>query len=242
MKKLILLISVVLMLASGAGAAYLDTLKIDFDRDNATSPAGWEDWEGVEMWSQGNQNVIKTFGAITVNIDNNSGTGQLAIERDWEGAYNPGGALGSMADDALVHMIDGGSAAPGNIGFGFTGLAANTPYKLESYHTYAMGAGYGGVAEPVTLTVGGVAAGPITPDRPVDPDTLDVFQSLLGTFTTDGTGAYSDISFTAPADSDGGEKKMHIHISGIVLTEIPEPATMLLLGLGGMALIRRKRI
>jgi hypothetical protein len=221
-KRMLVLISTFVILCFSATTRAIP-LKVDFDRDNGTSPTGWEYFKGVEIWQQGNQNVTKTFtNGTTLNIVNTSGGGQLAVEHDWSGSWNPSGDLAAMARDGLIFCVDGGAAIPGSITMNFSGLLPNQHYTLTSYHCQTQDAGYGGAAEPTTLTVGGVVAGTVTPTQPNPADAASIPQ-LTATFTTDGSGAYSDIVFTAPADDSTSEKKMIIFVSGIELTESSGP-------------------
>ncbi len=88
----------------------------------------------------------------------------------------------------------------------------------------------------------------------IDPDVIDPKETLIFIFNiTDGTGSYSDSDFIfksyiidhpehtasyAAAKFYNGPPEM----SAYGATNVPEPASMLLLGLGALALLRKRRV
>ncbi len=81
-----------------------------------------------------------------------------------------------------------------------------------------------GVAGPIVYPVGA-------------PTSLDSF-SATGTFTSDGSGVLTiELTDTITAGADNPEPRLN----GFQLSVVPEPSTSALLGLGGLALILRRR-
>ncbi|MHC4645265.1 MAG: LamG domain-containing protein [Planctomycetota bacterium] len=228
-KKLVLMCAVlVLWFSAAAGAA----LKVEFNDTVAygwgDSPADWYTIERNDIWAQGGQDVSFTFngtdlGDVTVGIKNNSGGGEIAVGRNWEGGYETSGDLGTVAKDALHVVCENcGSGIPANIGLSFSGLSPYTLYQLTTYHTYFEPVTYGGAAEDVTVSAGGFVQGTVTPGTPDPVNVGTDMPYIVSTFVTDASGAYSDIAITAPPDADAtGEKKMNAFTSGFELMIAP---------------------
>jgi hypothetical protein len=80
-----------------------------------------------------------------------------------------------------------------------------------------------------------VASDFTTPVQVADGNRLMV-QSSLGTAVADASG-----EITVYVDSNGGSSSTRTWYDGVGYEAVPEPSAALLLGLGGLALLRRRR-
>lgn len=117
------------------------------------------------------------------------------------------------------------------------GIAANSDYELKlwSYDSNSGGKTHSQSYAGVSGTVG--AAGPIVYPAGGNPSSLDSF-SAIGTFTSDGAGVLTiELTDTITSGSNNPEPRLN----GLQLSPVPEPSAIALLGLGGLALIGRRR-
>ena len=143
--------------------------------------------------------------------------------------YGFGTAATRTANDnallAIANTISfkGGTTAAAAQNFTLSNLAPNTPYKLDILQTTS-DAG----ARSQTLTVTG-SGGTQTDVVPLVP--YKIYDSVF-TVTSSSTGT---ILANFVPSTDGTV------FSGVVVSSVPEPASLGLLGLGGLTLLRRRR-
>jgi hypothetical protein len=222
--------------ASSANAATL--LQVDlFDTDDGVpgdSQAGWD-----AFGAHGNSTSVAvpvtaagTIAGITVTL------GDVG---NWE---SRGGSddnrfqvTGTSFDDVVENFWATRDSA---ITISFTGLQVGGSYTLEAWHNDSFTPGNnggfangGGIITP-TVSVGTIIA------------TSTGTQTNLGNTQTDGAFDTSLITFTATSSDPTVTLTStnvfgYLLINGATLTAIPEPSTTALLGLGGLALILRRR-
>jgi len=108
-----------------------------------------------------------------------------------------------------------------------TGLSENTSYQIQAFMTDSRGGGVGARAQTVAMGDGtGDQTGAST-----DPGTPTFF---IGTFSTGAGETTVDMQAFNTADTGG-------FLNAVSIRTVPEPSSAALLGLGGLALIMRRR-
>ena len=87
------------------------------------------------------------------------------------------------------------------------------------------------------MTVAGVEKGGLEDRGTPDILTFNATTDGSGNLVIDIENALSDLNVTDPP----GTQRRYTVLTGTIVTVVPEPATMSLLALGGLALIRRRR-
>ncbi len=205
------------------------TIKASFDIGNAaiytgTGPAGG----ASETWAQ--------VGSTTAN--KNTVTG-ITLEVSHGTAYHDSGGTGDP-HDALVqdyHLQAGGGDGQAN--YQITGLDPDSTYEIYMIAPDGTGNGdtnvYGadytvdiGTADDVSLRATGGTADAFT--EWVDGRDYIVFTNARSDVNGEFSGTYYQIA-----------GQPHTGLAGVQVVLVPEPATMSLLALGGIAMLRRKR-
>ena len=184
-----------------------------------TSTDGWINWSGgaaIEtLPAEYSANTSwHTLGSQSLQLTNNGWSQTLSLKLE----YQPGEVADFLANTKLEFDI----AVP-NIG------NAGGWGKIENVVLNASGWGWN--ALPSSTFMVGLWAGSGTV---VQHEVID-YSAALPYVTATPSGGYIELVFTT--NNDGTNNEMLF--DNIKLT--PEPATMALLGLGGLALIRRKR-
>jgi len=177
--------------------------------------------EAINLTSDGAVPGTTTVSGVTFTWDNTimgltGGTGLLA-----------GNTSGDADYDALLDSVDHGDSAivnPWPIQVGGDNLLIGEGYTIQLWYTDNRG-----FAGDFTQIYGDGNGNTVTLDSNIN----GLGQFVLGTFTADGPSQTIIIT--------GGGPPGEPHLSAYQIRGVPEPATMTLLGLGGLALIRRRR-
>lgn len=196
---------------------------------DAAGLAGYEaiNWNNVQEDATGAL-LVDNFGVSTGSIIN------FAISNVW-GDNSADGTVDAPNDLIARGYFDDGdtTAGAGNIGVDIE--VTNVPYDIYDVVVYLStdwGTSYtdytaNGVTGTTTITLDSFAA---------------VGGWVLGQnviILSNVTGATLDLEvLNRYADDDGNTRGC---VAGIQIVEVPEPATLCLLGLGGIAMLRRKR-
>ena len=213
--KILCILSVALAAVSSTHAT--DLLAIDINHGTSPTEAGFT--------GQNSSGVVHstTAGDITVSF-----TGQ-------QGTFDRGASGGVNNDLYRDFIFENNTGNSPDITLTLTGpgVAASTDYIL-TFYAYDSGdatrrTGIAGISGTTGTTLG-----PVISQGTGVPDTLDEY-AVTGTFTSDGAGT---LTFGIDGLPGGGERT---GINGFQLEAVPEPSTTALLGLGGLALILRRR-
>ena len=157
-----------------------------------------------------------TFGDVTFT--------QTLINASYAGLQETAGIYNGAVDTAFHHVMDsnvygGGAASIITV----SGLTANTSYLIQVL------AGDERKATSFARIANGDGTGQMSGN-------VGTSTSFIGLFTTGAAETTVDLqSFTSPSGDAG------ISISALQVREVPEPSSAALLGLGGLALILRRR-
>lgn len=152
------------------------------------------------------------------------------ITAAWTGGiafnYAPPNTTGSNTD--LYQDFFYTNSGPMTLELSGPGISANTDYVLSFWSQYQA------QARNTTFTAAsgtvGTTLGPIATSNAPATGLTDPIHFISGTFTSDGTG-----KLTISAGSNRPA------VNGVQIDAVPEPSTTALLGLGGLALILRRR-
>jgi hypothetical protein len=229
------------VLMTGALAHGTVILAVDYNGQYGNGTDTTDGFTGIEY----TQIASATIGAFTVTSNGTAvGGGAVASPPATTNTYQLMGDYLHANDTGYVQY------APLNIGIG--GLAASTAYKLTMYSycnwPYAENSTYssifyatGDVNQTVLGTVnmkswGGNSASVNMPDFVTNP------YSTTFVMTSDGTGTIN-VTCAGVLDVPDGNRTFAV-VNGFTVDDaagVPEPTSMALLGLGGMALLRRRR-
>lgn len=214
-----LLIGVALVSLLSA-AAQADMVSVDFDVSGGPTQAGYESFPIAQFTGSfdASETYADAFGAgqdLTVRAANATGTARTRNRNPVTGVF------GWMSN--LLHDWVGGGG-----GFELDLTMPAGSYSLTTYwHDADAGLPDDGSEGPVAWAVEGV---PQTPFHITigDSPTVEI-RTIVSPITSDGSAV--DLYF------DGGAAKLN----GFNIVVVPEPATLGLLGLGGLAISRRRR-
>lgn len=219
------LLAAATLAAGSANAAILagQTIGLDFGDVAPTN-----NFNGISSTGTSGDLVILADGStttgVTINVTTNNGNSFFNGDT--------GDSLTGLSSDYDVSNVTdwmgdiGGGAR--SITLTFSGLDSNLSYNLEG----VIGGFSGNTATDGTaMTIGGTALS-FAPDTASSDPRIVNFSGVTvdsGTSTTDGTLTITIDDATVPV------------ISALTITAVPEPSSTALLGLGGLALIMRRR-
>ncbi len=238
MKKTLILIGGVAVVGSMSASAAV------------TLVAGWETFGGSNNWST-TQLAGETTAKVSATTEHNdwSNWNNNSYGASTDGTF---GSLSTSIAGAAVNTSNLSlNQSNGTLTFTLTN-DSGTDRTLEGFHFDAVhrfssasawaityggaisGTGTGGAISDV---YGGMpAATPAVRDKAVD------LSGLTDNVWEAGSDAIFTLAFTgAPNSGSGGGVEMVVDNIGITATIIPEPSTFALLGLGGLALLLRRR-
>jgi hypothetical protein len=209
-----------LLLPASASAATIKTLLFNYTR-NASNNMDASDATalGVDAYV----NVEETVGGLQTSSGTLDGVGYSMTHGD----YYQFNYLTNLGQPYSAVLEDNVTVSLTNLD---AWLAANGAPRYEVTVYYAGQEDYAGYDAANSVTVGGIS------------ETLTLTQDIAG----DGTGFWSAIGETYLFTSDtltitDTATTFRSGISAIQITTVPEPSSTALLGLGGLALILRRR-
>jgi hypothetical protein len=164
-------------------------------------------------------------GQATGNVTHATTAGNVTVDISGEQGfftYVGGGTNAALFDDFVFR--NGGTIT---LELSGPGISANTAYDMTFWAYYGAQARDTTIAGSAGTT--GTTLGPIAFDNPT---TSLSDNDASGTFTSDGTGT---LTFAVSGSASRPA------LNGFTITAVPEPSTTALLGLGGLALILRRR-
>ncbi len=219
------------MLDATANTGLVDyTLRVDFnsDQQGGISPTQIG-WLGTDATGNG------TDGTYTVST---TAVGGGTIDDRDRITGNGGGAEADMWND-FIFSNDGSSGTTKGLEITVGGLDANADYTVTIWGFDASSTGPVRSADwsvesgdSATLSFDANGTGPGLPT-----DLTSNYTITLNA-TSNGSG---EIILTGLPSASSGSSNHDVFINGLEIALVPEPSSMVLLGLGGLALLRRRR-
>ena len=211
---------------SASAATVVAGTKIGIAPDSGTpTDTAGNDW--FDYSARGTFNTIHNLDGDTltgVSVTVAGGGGNPAGEDNWVGlSTNGGSAPAEFVDSVTTDLWFN------NTTITITGLATGLTYNLYSV-SHGGGAGFDAVEDTHSVT-GDVSYGSSTHTRGAA-RVSGTFHTFLGV-TPDGSGTIV-LATTQPSGTNAA-------FNGLLIEAVPEPSTTALLGLGGLALILRRR-
>lgn len=213
-----------LALALFCGAAHSATINWGAPTDAVDENVIISPSNVVQAWNaSGNTNTLDvTVGGTTVTF---TGTGAGGVGAGFTSGANPDPAqwLGTPADADFSTILDETRWGPSTVNIQLTGLTPSQEYDVQIFYSDARGCCNGRLQNYTAgNTSANVAAGGTGGNG--------LGQFVVGSFTADA--ATQDISVF---NADGA------HFNALVVAAVPEPSGAILLGLGAVGLLVRRR-
>ncbi|MBI9017946.1 MAG: PEP-CTERM sorting domain-containing protein [Phycisphaerae bacterium] len=228
MKKSILILAAVLFAVTGlAQAAHMDATFVNATVNNTVAANGDAEWLGLEadyghgqpLWRDRDA-VVGVFGVFTADESWDAGSDYLTLKTTITG-LNAGQAYNVYLDfcgNTGNWSIMGGLSESTIEGFAGTSKTIGANYHIGTDDASGRVVATGGVT-----TSGNYA----------------LHRALLGETTANANGEIA--VFVDDSDNVGVRDTYRVWYDGVAYEAVPEPATMSLLGIGVLALIRRKK-
>jgi len=222
MMKKVLAVMCIAAMASTATAAIVN---VDFNNDQAFAYYGQGAYAdpGNIIWNQVNATGATLSGNMNLAASDGSLT-SIDVAASYTGRHARANYANQLLRDGIVGVGD----------IVISGLDDSLTYDLTFYSTFD--------AYPATFTTGGQSAGVSgTPDVfPYQENFVlgETYVTLYGV-STNGAGAIVVTVSNTYNGETGGDSKTFV--SGLQIAEVPEPATLTLLGLGMTMLMRRRK-
>ena len=203
--------------------AYAAILSIDFGLTGAPTEAGFEPFEVGGTSS----NPQRSYGDATVTVLGGAVDGRNRGGPDDDGAFT----YGDLLRDLVTQFDHGNTAGAPQDSIRISGLAPNTAYTLQ---VWSLDNQYNdGAAAQWYDSTGAVDVliGTVDNQTGASPDHNDDF-SATGLVQSDAQG---NVVLGSVFASGSG------HVNGFQLSVVPEPASLALLGIGGLALLGSRR-
>jgi hypothetical protein len=225
-------------LLSVSGLAYAETFSLDFQPTGGTTAPGFQAFEATNQTIPVAGTNYSAFGStVTVSLATaNLPDGNLDFR-----SVARNGTANSLTNDWIgVDTRNAGMNVTMTVNF--AGLPAGLYSWLSTHHDGGPGATNGnlsGMPDYSFTDASGVRTGILNLSSQNDADPVATFGT---TFLSNGV---APVSFTMTMDNGQGDvpaNALFAFINGVQITNIPEPGTMLLFGLGlaGLAFARRR--
>ena len=251
MKTVLALLVVLLAIAVPASA-----LSIDFGRTGQTVESGYEDFSAAApptTLPMEYSPISRTFGTNVVTLTAVDGGGDNPARLSNANRTTAGVDV-AMRDGFRAEKFSGTTVITKSVA-GYdneipilkvevTGLAVSTQYTLEvaSWDAFIVNAHY----QILRPTSGSGTTGPTVPYQVRGGSSTPVYApadfeaTASGVFTTSATGLLTfDIVYDQAASNNTSDPQAWLN--AMIITQVPEPATMALVLLGGLGVLRRRR-
>jgi hypothetical protein len=240
--KTSLLIAAASIAAPTSASAALISVNLQSSQSTVSNPT-------YGLWTEA-ANTWNISGTSSSNLVDSSGVGTTTV--GFSTSHGSLGGNGSFGPDELTNKGRYGANDSTTIGYHtISGLVDGQAYELLFYHaqnhTNEIEIANGVVTPELSLGAGDVISGGVAPEDFTGSTTTAGSTVYVDGFdTTNGAGStfyyYSSITADSSGEivitTDGGGYEI---VTGFQIRTVPEPSSTALLGLGGLALLLRRR-